>query len=110
MSPLVLCMPPNGVYLKHIGVSKETMLLFTARIREIATRYGAQVETFDDHIDDDRFCVDHRDHLSVKGWMYFNRALDQFYHGEESKRGVATPQRPRPHTAARRSVRAAGAV
>lgn len=92
MKPLVLCMPPNGQYLKHIGVTKDTMLLFSERIREISTRYGAQAETFDDHIDDDRFFIDHRDHLSVKGWMYYNRALDHFYRGEERKHGVATPQ------------------
>ncbi len=109
MRPLVLCIPPNGVYLKHIGVTQETLLLFSAHIREIATRYGAQVEMFEDHIDDDRFCIDHRDHLSVKGWMYFNRAIDQFYRGEELKRGDA-PQHSRPHTAARHSVRASGSA
>lgn len=77
---LVLCMPPNGVYFEHSGVSKESLDLFAARIRALATHYGAQVEAFEDHEEDVNFLVDHHDHLSAKGWMYFNRALDEFYH------------------------------
>jgi D-alanine transfer protein len=77
---LVLCMPPNGVYFEHSGVSKESLDLFAARIRGIATHYGAQVEAFEDHEEDVDFLVDHHDHLSAKGWMYYNRALDEFYH------------------------------
>ena len=101
---LVLRMPPNGVYWQRIGVSRETLDLFAARLRALATQYGAHIEAFEEHTEDDRFFVDHHDHLSAKGWMYYNRALDQFYHRAESKHGVATPHQPRPHTAARRSV------
>jgi D-alanine transfer protein len=77
---LVLCMPPNGVYFEHSGVSKESLDLFAARVRAIAVHYGAQVEAFEDHEEDVNFLVDHHDHMSAKGWMYYNRALDEFYH------------------------------
>jgi D-alanine transfer protein len=77
---LVLCMPPDGSHLERLGVAKESLDLFTGRIRALATHYGAQVEVFEAHEEDPGFFSDHYDHLSTKGWMYYNRALDEFYH------------------------------
>jgi D-alanine transfer protein len=47
VTTLVLCMPPNRVYLKRIGVSKESLDRFAARIRGIASHNGAQLEAFE---------------------------------------------------------------
>jgi poly-D-alanine transfer protein DltD len=78
--PLILCMPPNGTYYENAGVAHETILEFSKRIREVAGRYGATVDAFEDHDEDVNFLVDHHDHMSAKGWMYYNRDLDEFYH------------------------------
>jgi hypothetical protein len=42
--------------------------------------------------------------------MYFNRALDRFYHGEGTNRAVSTPRHRRAHTASFPGGRAAGAA
>ena len=86
---LVLCMPPNGYMLQRGGVSKESIAEFVNRIRAICARYGIEVQTFEDHIDDFEFRADATDHLSDKGWLYFDRALDEFYHGSTAQKGAA---------------------
>ena len=82
---LVLCMPPNGTYFERGGVSKESLDLFAAQIRTIARRSGALVEAFEDHDEDLNFLVDHHDHMSAKGWMYYNRSLDDFFHTDDAE-------------------------
>ena len=39
---------------------------------------------FAEHDEDPFFVVNVRSHLSAKGWAYFDRALDAFYHGADS--------------------------
>lgn len=80
MKTLVLCMPPQQTYYTRTGVSPKALALFSEKIRAVSARWGAEAETFDDHTDDLRFEIGHGDHLSNRGWMYYNRALDQFYH------------------------------
>ncbi len=82
MKTLVLCMPPQEAYYENGGVTKESLALFTAKMREIAGRYGARVECFEDHATDRKFQIGHGDHLSNRGWMYYNRVLDDFYHAK----------------------------
>ncbi|HEV7405424.1 MAG TPA: D-alanyl-lipoteichoic acid biosynthesis protein DltD [Chthoniobacteraceae bacterium] len=84
MKPLILCMPVDGRSLVKTGVSRKELATFPARFRAVAGRWGAQVESFEDHEEDDRFLVDHADHLSAKGWMNYNRVLDEFYHTEQA--------------------------
>jgi poly-D-alanine transfer protein DltD len=97
-------MPPNGENLHHIGVSKESLAFFPAHVRALAAQYGAQVEAFESHVEDPNFFSDYHDHLSAKGWMYYNRVLDEFYHADPALleatfakgprkplRGAATP-------------------
>jgi D-alanine transfer protein len=87
---LILCIPPNGFLLERGGVSKESLTLFMDRIRAIGARYGVAMVTFDDHMEDFDFRADATDHLSNKGWLYFDRALDEFYHAPALPQG-ATP-------------------
>ena len=82
MVSLILCMPPDGSFLENGGISNESLALFSARIRDMAARHGAFVEAFEDHQEDPAFFADPHDHMSAKGWMYYNRALDEFYHTE----------------------------
>jgi D-alanine transfer protein len=86
--PLVLSIPPEGKHFEKMGISMETLLEYSRRIHTICERYGARVETFDDHIDDRSFLTDHHDHMSVKGWMYYNKALDDYFH---RRHGRAAP-------------------
>ena len=94
---LVLCMPPDGTHLERRGVSKESLHLFAGRIRALATQYGAQAEVFEDHQEDRAFLIDHYDHLSTKGWMYYNRKLDEFYHANPSPPEAAFSPPPPPN-------------
>jgi D-alanine transfer protein len=80
VEPLIICIPPNGWYIEANGVSHETLELFEQRIHEMCHRDGVPVVAFEDHLEDRKFIIDHWDHLSVKGWMFVNQALDEFYH------------------------------
>lgn len=100
LHPLILCMPPDGVFLENGGISRESLALFSARIRSLCATYGARVETFEDHVEDPAFFADPHDHLSARGWMYYNRALDQFYHSNGAGGHVSGHHHKRPHSAA----------
>ncbi len=80
LKPLVLAVPPQERYYVPRGISKASLELFHAKVRSLSERWGAEVETFQDHSDDPQFLDLGRDHLSNRGWMYYNRALDEFYH------------------------------
>jgi D-alanine transfer protein len=80
LQPLILCMPVDGRSLARTGVSREQLATLPARLRSVAGRWGARVEPFEDHEQDANFLADHGDHLSAKGWMHYNRVLDEFYH------------------------------
>jgi D-alanine transfer protein len=80
VEPLILSMPPNGSYYEHLGVTPAGLAEYSERLHAIARRYQVPLETFDDHVEDSSFLADHHDHMSVKGWMYFNYVLDAFYH------------------------------
>ena len=78
--PLLLSMPSNGTFLEEQGISRQALAAYPRRLHVIAERFGDTARTFTDHLDDPNFVVDFHDHLSVKGWMYYNRALDEFFH------------------------------
>ena len=46
----------------------------------------APLADFREHQHDNDFLVDFLDHLSAEGWMYYNKALDDFYHGQFTPR------------------------
>jgi D-alanine transfer protein len=82
MKTLVLCMPLQEGYYERTGVTQEALALLPAQVREIAGSRGAQAECFEDHVTDAKFQMGHGDHLSNRGWMYYNRVLDGFYHAK----------------------------
>jgi D-alanine transfer protein len=84
--PLVLSMPLNGQWFDRIGVSRSARAEYLNRLRSLTQRYGVAVQDFEEHERDPRFLADHHDHLSISGWMYYNRALDDFYHGRAPRR------------------------
>ncbi len=80
LRPLFLCAPPNGPFLESLGIRRGSLALYAAKLRLVAGRYGGVVETFEDHQQDTNFLGDGNDHLGPRGWMFYNQALDRFYH------------------------------
>jgi D-alanine transfer protein len=84
--PLLLSMPMNGRYFDRFGIGRETRHLYYKRISRLAQVYHTPLVDFEEHDEDEDFLVDHHDHLSDKGWLHYDRALDDFFHDR-----LATP-------------------
>ena len=78
--PLVLSMPIDGAFYDYTGVSAQARAVYYQGLRETTGRYGVPLLDFADHDNDKYFLIDPWSHLSRKGWIYFDRALDAFYH------------------------------
>ena len=76
--PLILSMPID-LYAAR-GVSRSAREVYYDRMRELAQRYHFPLIEFEDHDADPTFLIAHREHPTPKGWMYYNRALDNFFH------------------------------
>jgi D-alanine transfer protein len=76
--PLILSMPID-VYIAP-GVSRSAHEAYYDRMRELARRYHFPLVEFEDHDADPTFLIARREHPTPKGWMYYNRALDNFFH------------------------------
>jgi D-alanine transfer protein len=78
--PLVLSMPIDGRYFDRFGVGRPFRDLYYKRIRGLAQIHQIPLLDFEEHDLDEDFLVAHRDHLTDKGWLYFDKALDDFFH------------------------------
>lgn len=78
--PLVLSMPIDGRYFDRCGVGRGWRDLYYKRIRDLAQAHQVPLLDFEEHDLDEDFLVAHRDHLTDKGWLYFDKALDDFFH------------------------------
>jgi poly-D-alanine transfer protein DltD len=78
---LLITQPIPGKYYDYVGVSAGARGEFYARLRDIAATYNVPLVDFADHDGDIYFVTDPNSHLSRKGWTYYDRALDAFYHG-----------------------------
>jgi D-alanine transfer protein len=81
--PLILSIPMNGPYYDYLGVPASTRRAYYDRLRELARTHASLVTDFADHDADKYFTVDSAPHLSAKGWVYYDRALDAFFHGQK---------------------------
>lgn len=81
--PLLLSMPVEDIRLEAYGVSPEARTAYLRRLDETAARYDVALLDFREHQKDPAFLVDFLDHLSPQGWLYYNKALDDFYHERE---------------------------
>lgn len=75
--PLILSMPFDSYAAR--GVSHSTRELYYDRMRELAERYHFPLIEFEQHDADPRFLIAHREHPTPRGWMVYNRALDDFF-------------------------------
>jgi D-alanine transfer protein len=75
--PLILSMPIDAYAAR--GVSRSTRELYYDKMRELAERYHFPVIEFEQHDADPRFLIAHREHPTPRGWMVYDRALDDFF-------------------------------
>jgi D-alanine transfer protein len=78
---LILSMPAPGDFYDHAGVSRSARDDYYTKLRELVERYHFAVVEFEAHDEDPPFLIRHGSHLTAKGWVYYNRALDDFFHG-----------------------------
>ena len=87
--PLILSAPMKGVYYDYRGVSFQARAVYYQKLYDVTQSYGVPLVDFIDHDYDTYFVGDHVSHLSPKGWVYYDWALDAFYYGM-----LPTPQSP----------------
>ena len=80
-SPLLLCMPIAGDLYDRNGVSRSAREDYYIKLRALVQRYHFRLVEFEGHDEDPAFLYLHKSHLTAKGWIYYDRALDDFFHG-----------------------------
>jgi D-alanine transfer protein len=87
--PLLLSTPMDGQFYDQAGVSPSVRECYYNKLRALAQRYNFPLVGFEQH-DEDATFLSHRvprikhipaSHLTAKGWMFYDRALDDFFHG-----------------------------
>ena len=78
---LILSMPISGDFYDRAGISRSAREDYYTKLRALVQRYHFPLVEFKGGDEDPAFLVRHESHLSAKGWMYYNRALDDFFHG-----------------------------
>jgi D-alanine transfer protein len=76
--PLILSTPIDADAAK--GVSRSAREAYYKRMRELAERYRFPLVEFEDHDADPSFLFAHREHPTPKGWIYYDRVLNDFFH------------------------------
>jgi D-alanyl-lipoteichoic acid biosynthesis protein DltD len=94
--PLILSSPMSGAYCDSLGLSYEVRRKYYDNLRESVEAYDFPVIDFADHDGDKYFVLDPASHLSSKGWIYYAKALDAFYHGTLKPGGISSLLGPRP--------------
>lgn len=82
--PLLLSMPVEDIRLEVYGAKPALRNTYVARLDALADRYHLPLVDFREHERDPAFLVDFLDHLSGKGWLYYDKALDDFFHDRVS--------------------------
>jgi D-alanine transfer protein len=83
---LLLSMPLHGRDLETTGVSAEARKAYGVELKSLATKYGMQLVYFSQYENDPTFFADNLDHPGERGWMLFNKVLDDFYHQPQKSR------------------------
>jgi hypothetical protein len=91
LDPLLLSMPMEYAHFERMGISPQTVDAYAWRLNDFAKRYQVPVVDFADLGEDPQFFADHFGHPSAKGWIYFNHALDDFYHGHPPRQRAPLP-------------------
>ena len=79
--PLLLSMPIAGDFYDQHGISRSARENYYVRLRALVERYHFPLVEFEAHDEDPAFLYLHKSHLTAKGWIYYDRALDDFFQG-----------------------------
>jgi D-alanine transfer protein len=79
--PLLISVPLDGPYYDQTGVTRAAREVYYRKMRTFARRYNLTLIDFPDHDSDPTFLDRSRTHLTGKGWLFYDRVLDDFYHG-----------------------------
>jgi D-alanine transfer protein len=79
--PLLISMPMDGQFYDQEGVSPLAREAYYKRLRMLARQYHVALVEFEKHDEDPGFLDNQHTHLTGKGWMFYDRALDDFFHG-----------------------------
>jgi D-alanine transfer protein len=90
LDPLLISIPIDDDYYVKAGVTRESLDQYLPHLRALAQRYDVALVDFAEHQGEAAFFADHHDHLSARGWLYFNRALDFYYHGADPRSSFPT--------------------
>lgn len=80
-NPLLLSMPIEDIRLEVYGLQPSARTAYLERLHGLADHYNFGYIDFREHQADPAFMVDFQDHLSAEGWLFYNKALDDFFHG-----------------------------
>jgi poly-D-alanine transfer protein DltD len=78
---LILSMPISGEFYDQGGTSRSARENYYVKLRALVQRYHFALVEFEEHDEDSAFLYRHQSHLTAKGWTYYDRALDDFFHG-----------------------------
>ncbi|WP_026677778.1 D-alanyl-lipoteichoic acid biosynthesis protein DltD [Fictibacillus gelatini] len=79
---LFVSIPVNGKWYDFAGVPKERRQVYYKKVRHQIEKAGFPVADFSNHEYDKYFLKDTM-HLGWKGWVYFDRAIAEFYHSKK---------------------------
>jgi poly-D-alanine transfer protein DltD len=82
--PLVWSLPLPGAYDNYTPVSVVARGSYYDRYEHIVERARVPWLDFRDHEEDPYFVTDPGSHLSARGWVFADRALDMFWHGRST--------------------------
>jgi D-alanine transfer protein len=80
-SPLLFTMPLAGDLYDRNGVSRSAREDYYVKLRALVQRYHFRLVEFKGHDQDPAFLYRHQNHLTANGWIYYDRAIDDFLHG-----------------------------
>ena len=78
--PMLLSMPLHGTDLEITGVSAKARGKYGEKLKELASRHNMALVYFQQFEEDPTFFADHLDHPGSKGWVLYDKALDDFFH------------------------------
>ncbi|PYK20562.1 MAG: hypothetical protein DME55_01870 [Verrucomicrobia bacterium] len=84
--PLLLSMPLAGDFYDAREISRSARENYYVKLHALVQRYHFPLVEFKGHDEDPAFLYLHKSHLTAKGWIYYDRALDDFFHGRAPQR------------------------
>jgi D-alanine transfer protein len=82
--PLFISIPVNGKWYDYTGFPKQGRTAYYTRIKQQIENEGFQVADFSGHEYDPYFMKD-TIHIGWKGWVYTDRAIQDFYNSDANK-------------------------